>query len=128
MAVTPINRDLQVNGKLSFFYEDYDLREIGQISGNCYNGMGYAGCDAVNYYDPGRQNIPYYMELQNNPGSLYCLQCCGLFEDNVDTWDLSCELNALTAARLTSDAYGLEFRFGTKTSTTDVGNIFCPLK
>lgn len=126
--MTDVNPDLQVNGKMSFFYDTYDLREIGQVSGNCFKGFGYAGCSAVNYNDPDRYNLPYYMELQSNDGSLYCLQCCGLSPDNVDVWDLSCPLSALNAAGLESASYGREFRFGTKKSTTDTGSIFCPLK
>lgn len=126
---TTLCQDLQLYGKANRYLVPLDQKEIGQVIGKCFQGLQFTTCvphgqnfDGTNSY----YYLPYYMDLPKIYGSMYCAQCCGDSPNQIDTWNLMCKVDAVTAA--TSNLYGYEFRLARNAYKGDREVIICPIK
>jgi hypothetical protein len=118
-----------IYGKINRYTIPIDAKEVGQIYGKCFSGIGLTSClPDLSATDDSviASELPYYRDLPSLYGAAYCLQCCGSSEDNIDHWNLDCELDAKTAA--STNLYGYEFKFARRQTLLDTTVISCPLR
>jgi len=121
-------QELSIWGKFELVAIPLDAKEIGRIKSKCFNGYGFPTCRPQYQDSPWikAENLDYYNELQDLYGSQYCLQCCGKQNDHIDTWDLYCDCDVITARE--SNMYGVELRLAANQYAGDNTIIRCPLQ
>jgi len=123
------SQDLQIFGKFELTVTELDEKEIGRIRSKCFWGIGFPTCRPV-YQDDDfvkNENLAYYNALDSLYGAQYCVQCCGKQPDHIDTWDLYCDLDVVTA-RSSAAMHGFELRLAANQYDGDLTIITCPLK
>lgn len=121
-------QDLTLKGLLNSYLVPIDQKEIAQVNGKCYSGVGLFTCKPLLPNDDQSlfNELPYYLTIGGTAGAIYCLQCCGTFPDNIDTWDLYCPVSASTINQV--NIFGYEARFARARDDTDTTIIRCPLR
>lgn len=121
-------QDLSIYGKFNLYVNPVDTKELGYITTKCYNGLMLSSCIPKlqeNQFERD-QNVPYYNKLKDKYGVQYCAQCCGTDPSHIDVWDLSCDMDVVTARE--TNVYGYELRIAAKKFDGDKSIVTCPLK
>jgi hypothetical protein len=120
----------QVDGMMFDYKEEISKAQVAQINKKCFQGMGLTTClphdKPTDDYTLNSQMVYYREQIIKDLGKPYCLQCCGSSEDNIDHWNLDCEVDAKTAA--STNLYGYEFKFARRQTLLDTTVISCPLR
>ena len=120
----------QVNGMMFDYKETMGKAQIAQINKKCFQGLGLTTClphdHPTDDYTLNTQMVYYKEQIAKDLGQAYCLQCCGSSDDNIDHWNLDCEVDAKTS--LLTNLYGYEFKFARKQTLLDTSIVSCPLK
>ena len=122
-------QDLLFYGKFDYYYNPITEKELGYITTKCYTGMMFSTCRPKLQSDQFSRdrNLPYYNKLADLYGVQYCAQCCGTSDTNIDVWDLSCDMDIVTAT--TSNVYGYELRLSAhQIPKGDKSIVTCPLR
>ena len=123
--------DPQIYGKFDFYFQPLTAKEYGFITTKCYSGLLFSTCRPTLPSDDftKNENMPYYNKLADMYGVQYCAQCCGTTSNNIDVWDMRCDLDVATA--VTSNVYGYELRLASHQNPSAKGDtsiVTCPLK
>jgi hypothetical protein len=122
------SQDLTIKGFLNLHSIPIDQKEIGKVTGNCYDGSGLVTCKAHFADDDTtlKDELPYYLTIGETAGAVYCLQCCSTVPSNIDLWDMYCPVTSSSINQV--NYFGYEGRFARSRTATDTTIITCPLK
>lgn len=124
---TVLAQDYGIYGLYEHAAIEIKTRKQKEIYSTCFEGFQFTSCvpnlvddDVVLSYD-----LEYYRNLASMKGQFYCVQCCGTPPDDIDIWDLSCTMDAMSLSKLSSE-FGYELRLARKKTLTDTTVIRCP--
>lgn len=124
-----VGQDLQIYGKFNSYINKVDSKELSFITTKCFQGLLFSTCRPTNVPDDyfGQSVLlPYYIKFSKVYGALYCLECCGSGPDQIDHWNLACDMDSITAVQ--SNVYGYELRLAARQYDGDKSLVTCPLR